>query len=120
MADYVALYLGEPTENTSKDFFKRARFVDAEPTRAPADIPRHYNVRVTVKTRDEERYTVELDSRTINNWLTRFKPTLREELNSDEGMDGEYQGKERNALIVKILMNTVSAWVNTNKATPVN
>lgn len=118
MPELVPLYLGSPNDLNHPEEFERARFVDAEPTRAPANLPKHYDVRVTVESRDSgEKYTVELNSRTINNWLTRFEPVLREELEGDDGMDGEYRGKERNAVIVEILMNTVSAWVNPNKAT---
>lgn len=121
MTEFVNLYLGEPTENVqNKSFFKRAEYIEAETTEAPADIAEHYNVSLKVRARDGEEYCLELDSRTINNWLTRFKPILKKELKSDNGLDGEYHGKERNVVIVRILMKLVGAWVNTNKATKLN
>jgi hypothetical protein len=121
MTEFVNLYLGEPTENVqNKSFFKRAEYIEAETTEAPADIAEHYNVSLKVRTRDGEKYCLELDSRTVNNWLTRFKPILKEELKSDDGIDGEYHGKERNVVIVRILMKLVGAWVNTSKATKLN
>lgn len=119
MREYVKLYLGPSSDMKGKDedFMHRAKFISAEPTRAPADIASHYDVEVTVESKsDGNKYKTEINSRTINNWLTKFEDILEEELESDDGLDGQYVGKERNARIVEILSKLVPMWINTKKA----
>lgn len=59
---------------------------------------------------------VDIGSRQVNNWLKTFDEILEKELESEDGLDGEYVGNERNAKILEVLSRLVSMWVNTRKA----
>lgn len=122
MTEYVNLYLGSSSDmkGSDEDFFHRSNLVSAKPTEAPADIPRHYNIQATVKSKqDGNKYVVDIDSRTVNNWLDRFENILKEELKSEDGLDGEYVGNQRNVKILEILSELVPIWINTKKASKV-
>lgn len=117
MAQRVNVWFGPETDLKSEGVFERAVLLDTEATRAPAGMAKHYNVVVTVKSKESgERYEVEVNSRRINNWLSTFKTVLREELESDGGLKGVYSSpEERNETIIEVLAQLVPLWINAEK-----
>lgn len=119
MTEYVKLYLGSSSDmkGSNEEFFHRSSLVSVEATEAPADIPRHYDIQATVKSKqDGNKYVVNIDSRRVNNWLDRFDSILKEELKSEDGLDGKYVGNQRNPKILELLSELVPMWINTRKA----
>lgn len=117
MPKHVDLYLGtyDDLSDSGKELFERAKLIEAKPTTAPANIKEHYNVEVTVESKETgDKHKTEIDSRTINNWFTRFEKIIENELRSEKGLDGEYtKAKERNTTIVRTLSKLVPIWINT-------
>lgn len=119
MTEYVDLYLGSGNDLSGggEEVFERARLIKTEATRSPGNLAKHYNVRITVETKESgEKYSTIIDSRTINNWLVRFKPKIKEELTHDYGVEANYRNdnpQERNTTIIELLSKLVPFWINT-------
>ena len=119
MPDLVNLYIGQRNELNYPEKFEKAIFLEAEPTRSPANIPKYYNVEVKVRSDPDKgsgkEYKIEIDSRTINNWYNRFEEMIDSEIERDpERYDQYTETKERNAMIIEILSNKVPMYVNKN------
>lgn len=117
MVEHVNLYIGSSTDlsDSGEKIFERAKLLNTEPTTSPANLKEHYNVKVTVKSKETEiKYTTEIDSRTINNWFSRFETIIEDELRSNSGIKAEYsEPKERNPTIIELLSKLVPFWINT-------
>jgi hypothetical protein len=119
MAGYVNLYLGSGNDlsDGGRDIFERAILTKTEATRSPGGLAKHYNVKITVKTKcSEEKYSTTIDSRRINSWLDRFEPKIRQELTHENGIEAKYSKEspeERNTTIIELLSKLVPFWINT-------
>lgn len=120
MVEYVNLYIGSSTDLSEggEKIFERAKFLNAESTTAPADLKKHYNVRVTLESKDTGiKYSTEVDSRRVNSWFSRFETIIEDELTSDSGIKAEYsEPEERNPTIIELLSQLVPFWINTEKS----
>lgn len=123
MVEHVNLYLGSSTDlsESGEKIFERARLLDTEPTTSPANLKKHYNVKITVESRKTGlKYSTEIDSRRINSWLHRFESIIEDELTSDNGIEAKYsKPEERNTTIIELLSELVPFWINTEDSTEV-
>lgn len=117
MTNYVNLYIGsgDDISKGGENRFERATLKEVNALRSPGGLAKHYTVEATVKSKvDGCVYKTEIRAQTINNWLNMYKELIREELNSEDGLSGEYNSpEERNPTILRILSKLVPIYINT-------
>jgi hypothetical protein len=117
MAEYVNLYLGSGADLSEggQEVFERAILTKTEATYSPANLKKHYNVKITVRTKyTGEKYSTTIDSGRIDSWFNRFEPKIREELTHENGIKAMYtEPQEKNPTIIELLSELFSFWINT-------
>lgn len=121
MTSYVNLYIGpkEDMSRSGRDRFERAILKEVNALRSPAGLAKHYSVEVKVKSKENKCvYKTEVRAQTINNWLNMYEDLIRKELESGDGLRGEYSSpEERNPTIIRILSKLVPIYINTEDTT---